>query len=87
MPLVEVWPSAGISLKGIVVSADSAYPGFGSLVTLKDIDHQKVCKPVAPTDRAYAELRTAMRAWLGRANAEEEQRRLDAEPECHRARL
>lgn len=64
MPLVEVWPSAGISLKGIVVAEESAYPGFGHLVTLSDVDHQRVCKPCAPSDLSYAELRAAMRSWL-----------------------
>ena len=47
--------------KVIVVPADSAYPGFGDLVMLNDMDHIAVCKPPSPDHPAYANLMAFVR--------------------------
>ncbi|XP_073396493.1 uncharacterized protein [Physcomitrium patens] len=50
-PLIEGYGGYGFRME--VVTKDSAYPGFGELVSLEGTDHINSCKPICRTDPAY----------------------------------
>ncbi len=46
----------GLLPKMLVVPAETAFPGYGTTVTLPHADHIDTCKPPSREDPAYAEL-------------------------------
>ncbi|KAK9829898.1 hypothetical protein WJX72_008538 [[Myrmecia] bisecta] len=69
--------------KAVVVPEESAYPGYGDFVMLRDVDHINACKPLDTDDLAYSKTMQFVRERVAEARQKQQQAAPAEDPAPH----